>query len=433
MSNALTTLKYNSVIIESAETKRKIDLTSSLIFCDYFEDILSPCVTMTMQIAATYSIFNNLPIRGGEKVTLDIETLSGNFKLDGDYAMYVYKVSGIVSDGAKEYFTLHLCSREALTNETARVQKKYNKKPINDHVTAILRDVLKTKKFKSANIEKTSNSYSFIGTLKKPFHILTWLGPKGIPATSSSGNNGTTARGVAGFLFYENKDGFHFRSIDTLVSATKSQTGSTSKESIPKYNYNPGVIQSENVNTNFNILNYNFEKNIDLMKSLRVGMYANVTYFYDLYENKISGITYSLNSEVKSKLGGTSKLPYPTDFGNRPSRILFRSADVGILDASGSTDDSGRDNTDMAKAFSRYNLLFTQSLNMVVPMNINLKAGTIIYAQFQKIDASQSAEVDPEQSGNYLIKEVRHHFEGNQMVSSLKLVRDSYGLYGAKQ
>jgi hypothetical protein len=432
MSNALTTLKYNAVIIESLETKNKIDLTNSIAFIDYFEDILSPCVTMTIQVAATYTIFNSLPIRGGEKVAVDVETLSGNFLLDGDYAMYVYKVSGIVSDGTKEYFTLHLCSREALTNETARVQKKYDKKPINDHVTAILKDVLKTKKFKSSNIEKTSNSYSFIGTLKKPFHILTWLGPKGVPATASSGNNGTTAKGVAGFLFYENKDGFHFRSIDTLVSATKSQSGSTSKESIPKYNYNPGIIESGNLNNNFQILNYNFEKNIDLMKSLRVGMYANITYFYDLYQNKISGITYSLNSELKSKLGG-SKPPYPKDFGNRPSRILFRSADVGILDKTGKIEDSGRDNTDMAKSFSRYNLLFTQSLNMAVPMNINLKAGNIIYAQFQKIDASQSAEVDSEQSGNYLIKEVRHHFEGGQMVSSLKLVRDSYGLYGAKQ
>lgn len=433
MSNALTTLQYNSVTIESIDTGNKIDLTSSLVFCDYFEDILSPCVTMTMQIASSYSIFNGLPIRGGEKVTIDIETLSGNFKLDGDYAMYVYKVGGIVTDGTKEYFTLHLCSREALTNETARVQKKYDKKPINDHVTNILRDVLKTKKFNSSNIEKTSNSYSFIGTLKKPFHILTWLGPKGIPSTSASGNNGTSARGVAGFLFYENRDGFHFRSIDTLVSATKSQSGSTSKESIPKYNYNPGIIESNNTDTNYNIINYDFEKNIDLMKSLRVGMYANITYFYDLYKNKIDGITYSLNSEVKSKLGGSNTLPYPKDFGNRPSRILFRSADVGILDKSGSTDDSGRDNTDMAKSFSRYNLLFTQSLNMIVPMNVNLKAGNIIYAQFQKVDAGKSSEVDPEQSGNYLIKEVRHHFEGNQMVSSLKLVRDSYGLYGARQ
>jgi hypothetical protein len=402
------------------------------VFCDYYEDILSPCVMMTIQVATSNSIYNGLPIRGGEKVEVDIETTSGKFKLTGDYAMYVYKVSGVVADSSKEYFTLHLCSREALTNETARVQKKYEKKPINEHVEAILKDVLKTKKFKSQNIEKTSNSYSFIGTLKKPFHILTWLGPKGVPATSSSGNSGKIAKGVAGFVFYENKDGFHFRSIDTLVSATKSQSGSTSKESIPQYKYSPNANTSNDASNNFNIINYNLEKNIDLMKSLRVGMYANITYFYDLYKNKIDGITYSLNSEIKSKLGA-SKLPFPKDFGNRPSRIIFRASDTGILDAQGEKEDSGRDNTDMAKSFSRYNLLFTQALNMIVPMNINLKAGNILYAQFQQIDASKSGDVDPEQSGNYLIKEVRHHFEGGQMITSLKLVRDSYGLYGAKQ
>lgn len=83
------------------------------------------------------------------------------------------------------------------------------------------------------------------------------------------------------------------------------------------------------------------------MQSLRMGMYANITYFYDLYKNRIDGITYSINSEIKSKLGG-KKPKLPKDFGNRPSRIIFRVSDIGILDAEGEKDDSGRDNTDMA-------------------------------------------------------------------------------------
>ena len=39
---------------------------------------------------------------------------------------------------------------------------------------------------------------------------------------------------------------------------------------------------------------------------------------------------------------------------------------------------SGRSDADMAKAFSRYTLLFQQSLNINVPCNINLRAGDII-------------------------------------------------------
>jgi len=86
----------------------------------------------------------------------------------------------------------------------------------------------------------------------------------------------------------------------------------------------------------------------------------------------------------------------------------------------------------MGKSFGRYNLLFTQSLNMVVPCNVNLRVGTVLEAQFPKVDPSQQntvGGVDEQQSGRYLIKELRHHFEGNNMITSLKLVRDSYGLY----
>jgi hypothetical protein len=387
---------------------------------------------MTLQITSQYSIFHGLPIRGGEVVTFDVETFSGDFTLNQEFSLYVYKVSGIVADASKEIFTLHLVSREGLTNETSRVQKKYSLRPINEHVTSILKDVLLTNKYKSENIERTSNSFSFIGTLKKPFTVLTWLGPKGIPSTGSSGKNGTKGKGVSGFLFYETKDGFNFRSIDSLVASTRSQVGSTQRENIPKYTYTQAVTENSDTN-NFTILNYAFEKNIDLMKSLRVGMYSNVTYFYDIYKNRIDGITYKLNEEIQSKLGGEGRLNYPQEFGNRPSRILVRTSDVGVVNSSGATIESGRDPVDMAKSFARYNLLFTQSLNMVVPLNVNLRAGGLIYAQFQKVDASKSGEVDEEQSGNYLIKELRHHFESGQMVTSLKLVRDSYGLYGANQ
>ena len=433
MSQALSDFVYKKVEILSLDGNNRIDLTNSILFCDYFEDILSPCITMTMQIISNYSIFNGMPIRGGEKVVMDIRTPSGEFILDGDYGMYVYKVSGLVTDGTKEMFTLHLVSREVLTNETVRIQKKYEKKPISEHVTSILKDQLLTKKFKSENIEKTANSYSFIGTLKKPLHVLTWLGPKSIPSsTGNSGNSGNKGKGVAGYLFYETKDGFNFRSIDTLVSPTNSQSGSTSKENIPKYIYTQVVEQGSPQNI-LTILNYNFEKNIDLMKSLRVGIYSNVTYFYDLYTNTVQGIEYYINQGVKHTLGGNSKLAYPEEFGSKPSRILVRTSDKGILDPNNDKIDAGRDNTDMAKSFARYNLLFTQALNMSVPLNVTLRAGKIIYAQFQKVEASKNGQVDPEQSGNYLIKELRHHFESGQLVTSLRLVRDNYGLYGANQ
>jgi len=406
-----------------------VDVTNSCLFFDYFEDILSPCVTAIAQLMNSSSLFNILPIRGGEKVTISVDTAFGEFVLDD---LYVYKVSNLDAQHSNEMFTLNLVSREGLTNETSRCETIYRGN-LQTTVTKILKNDLKTKKYKSENIEGTSNDYSFIGNNRKPFHVLTWLGPKAVPANGqNSGTSGEEARGTAGFLFYENKDGFNFRSIDSLVSSTKIQINSADKENIPYYLFTQ-VIEENQTKTNFNILNYNYEKNIDLMKALRVGMYVNKTYFYDLYSNTLDIYKYKVKDQVKSKLGGAESIAVSDEFGDSISRIMVRTSDRGGLKPDGSLSDKLRSGADMAMSYSRYNLLFTQALNMVVPCNVNLKVGGIIHAEFPRIDRSTNMTSDEEQSGYYLVKELRHHFEGGQMVTSLRLIRDSYGLYGSNK
>jgi hypothetical protein len=429
MAAAVGSFKPNYFTIQTLDGKTTVDVTNSCLFFDYFEDILSPCVTAIAQLMNSSSLFNILPIRGGEKVTISVDTAFGEFVLDD---LYVYKVSNLDAQHSNEMFTLNLVSREGLTNETSRCQTIYRGN-LQTTVTKILKDDLKTKKYKSENIEGTSNDYSFIGNNRKPFHVLTWLGPKAVPANGqNSGTSGEEARGTAGFLFYENKDGFNFRSIDSLVSSTKIQTNSADKENIPYYLFTQ-VIEENQTKTNFNILNYNYEKNIDLMKSLRVGMYVNKTYFYDLYSNTLDIYKYKVKDQVKRKLGGAESIAVSDEFGDSISRIMVRTSDRGGLKPDGSVSDKLRSGADMAMSYSRYNLLFTQALNMVVPCNVNLKVGGILHAEFPRIDRSTNMTSDEEQSGYYLVKELRHHFEGGQMVTSLRLIRDSYGLYSSNK
>ena len=274
MSVAAQSLRFNYFGIERLTGGKVIDLTNSILFADYFEDLLSPSLTMTVRLISSASLLNSLPIRGGEKVSMSITTPFGDFIFDDDTAMYVYKVSDINPSDTNEIITLNLVSKEALTNETSRCEKKYSDANIDVHVNDILENTLKTKKI--GIIEKTANQYSFIGNNKKPFHILTWLSPRSVPlisgkkGTSGEGETGQ-ALGTAGFLFYENYDGFNFRSVESLVSSTQIGSQSADKKKIQKFTYT-GAIQS-NIETNeTRIIEYNFEKNIDLMKSLRVGL-----------------------------------------------------------------------------------------------------------------------------------------------------------------
>lgn len=441
MSLAVNSVQPTLFSIQSLDGQTSIDLTgsSALLYLDYYEDLLSPSIMLTAQVMSSVSILNVLPIRGGENVELSIETAFGRFEFTGEKALYVYKVSNINQDSNAETFTLNLVSREAITNETIRCLRRYDG-TIDQSVTKILKDILKTDKFETSNIEKTVNSYSFIGNQKKPFHILTWLGPKAIPqsstSTSKSGKDLTAeAKGVAGFLFYENKDGFNFKSVENLVKNT--QLGTSNTKDIPKYYYKQ-VIEANSALNEYTILNYSFDKNTDLLKNLRVGMYANATYFYNLYENRLSVISYNLKNEIKNAgtLGADSNIAVSEELGKSVSRIMVRTSDIGVMDNKSGTDSildttPMRDETDMAKSTSRYNLLFTQSLNMVVPCNINLKVGDVIYAEFPRIRTSDKREADDQQSGNYLIKELRHHMEPSMMITSLKLIRDSYGLYSS--
>ena len=80
----------------------------------------------------------------------------------------------------KETFTLNLVSREAITNETVRVGKRFpSSQKISDSVKNIVEKYLSSNKL--YDIDETQNPYGFIGNMKKPFTILTWLASKSVP------------------------------------------------------------------------------------------------------------------------------------------------------------------------------------------------------------------------------------------------------------
>ena len=436
---SVSALRFKTINIQPLdEDKDAIELSNSVLAVSYFENILEPCITMQVVIASSSSLLNLIPIRGGEKVNFEIEVGNDEFTLLEESAMYVYMVSGLDATKMRETFTLHLASEEYFTNETKRCFKKYEKETISTHVKDILTD-------KSQNglgtdkeifVEDTFTKYAFTANGRKPFGVMQWLGPKSISLVpGEKGNSGkdysAKAKGIAGFLFFENKDGFHYKSIDSLVSKTEIGMHSSNSKDILEFFYAGQMPEMEQ--TAADIISWNMDKNMDLRKALRIGMYSNFTYFYDTKTNKLTGYRYSLKDELDNttapRLGADGEL-VGSIFADSPSRVLFKISDHGTMEKSAGTEDSGTDDADMAKSFARYNLLFTQSLNILVPVNIKLKVGDVIYCEFKTINSDKSNFADPEMSGNYLIRELRHSFVPNQSTTSLKLMRDSYGLYG---
>ena len=438
---------YEQLVLESSDRSRTIDISTGAIAIDYYEDIFSPTITAKVKVINTgntivaeggtgrQSIYNGLPLRGGERVLMKIagnsETNPGlDFSKRVDDYFYVSSISDVISETNQESFTLHLVSREAITNETVRVGKKFKiDSSISDSVEDILKNYLKTNKI--GTIDKSSNKYGFIGNLRKPFTILVWLASKAVPVSSGSA--------TAGFLFYQTQDGFQFRSIDNLIEQTP-RTDVNDNRVVYTYNQvNQAYDENNNkVNNDFNILNYYVEKNQNLIEKLKLGTYASHRMFFNPLD-----FSFSNPEEGKFKLedyagktnnlGSQIKLPPLSEgsdltLGDVPTRIITAVYDIGTINPGVSTAINSDQTLYQSQSIMRYNILFTQTLNIVVASNTNLRAGDIIECQFPKITQADEKEYDTETSGLYMIKELCHHFDANNSYTSMKLVRDTFGI-----
>ena len=432
---------YEEVILESNDQQRTVDIKSGVISVDYYEDIFSPTITAKIRVGNTgdsisqesdgqkQSIYNGLPLRGGERLSLKIAGNSAknpglDFSSNPKDYLYVSSISDVISETQRESFLLHLVSREAITNETSRVGRKYpTSSTIDTSVTDILNNYLKAEKI--GTIDKTQNKYGFIGNLKKPFTLLVWLASKAVP-------DDTSEDATAGFVFFQTRDGFQFRSIDKLISSVP--------DSVPTYTYtevNQSGIERDN---DFVILNYITEKNQNLLEKLRLGTYCSYRVFYNpldftFTDPKTGTFTSDDYSGGVKNLGQELVLPKISgsdgrDLGHIPTRFLSQVLDIGTLEQGVSKDVNSDPFKYQSQSLMRYNLLFTQTLSMVIPSNTNLKAGDVIKCLLPKISRGDKNEVDQDQSGLYMIKELCHHFDTDGSYTSLKLIRDTFGLHG---
>ena len=434
---------YEKLIIESADGSKTADISAGAVMIRYYENVFSPMITSKIVVVNTgdsiqgedgklQSLYNGFPLRGGERVVMKIAGNS-NSNVDGlDFSksssqyFHVASITNVLIDSSKETFTLNLVPREAITNETSRVGKKFpSSQPISDSVENIIKKYLKSDKINE--IDKTQNPYGFIGNLKKPFTILTWLSSKGVPA--SSGKDAS-----AGYLFYETQDGYNFKSLDDLITQDPYEE---------KFVYTPNVVSQDDPRNDFKILEYSTSKNQDLIGKLERGAYCSYRLFFNpltfKYTNPEKGIfkLEDYQSETKN-LGRGIELPPISDdsderLGEVPSRYMTAVLDIGTMEKNPfiPKDPDIAENCDpfkiQSQAIMRYNVLFTQILEMTIPFNTNLRAGSCIECEFPRLDRSKRAEPDTEQSGRYIIQELCHQFDSTGSYTKLKLIRDTFG------
>ena len=394
---------------DGSSLKEQQNITAGLVAVDYFESIENPSIALIITFIDTDQLIGRLGVTGGEYVNLSV--LSGEeddeveFKITGeDHKLILNSVRNVTTTHNAQVATLEFVSVETYVDQTARVNQKYT-----GNITETVKKLLKQKTAigtkKNLNSDNAANSYSFVGNLKHPFDTIQWLCPK----TQASKDS-------FGFLFYENFDGYHFKSIKSLLEQDAFEYKQADK----------------NIGTNAIILHSNLNQTNDIGLNLRMGMYANRTLFIDLEEHTLKEVDYKVE-----ELGLSDPPKIANELETYPTRLMLKASDVGVSQK-GSEKKDKQPKTELDerknKSYIRNNLLFSQSLNISIPLNSKLRVGFMLDVKFPlKKDDSGDDSVDSygsdrtnDPSGRYLIAELRHLMGGGKSETQLKLIRDVF-------
>lgn len=422
MAENKTSFKEFSVLPLKGELKQ-IDLRKGIVNFEYYEDILSPTITAKVTFSSVdiadksnKPYEGDMPIYGGEGVIFDIEVPDFpnlDFTTEG---MVVRKISADKT-GRQGLYVLELVSKEVITNETARVVRRYET-PIQTSVQEILKLLQTTKEIKT---DPTFNKYVFIGNTRRPFDVVTWLCPKAVPE-----DNGTP-----GFFFYETQDGYRFLSANNLLEGGGGKYDKIFRQR------EKSELPGDKTN-NFKILSSNITKNNDIVMSLRMGMYNNASIFYQMWENKYFPVVFNLKTDSQHGFSGNLKTSsgkngqgdapiLPDGLENYSSRYLVRTLDSGALTKAGKLEKF--ENLPKYQAISavRYSLLYSQVLNIHIPCNTELRAGQLIECEIPKPTSDEKKNYESTATGKYVIASLCHRInESGQGYTSLALIKDSY-------
>ena len=438
---------YKSVRISMLQGKyagkKPLEIGELVFGFTYYEDITKPFISANLNINDSGSNLigsGSGPITGGELVEIDVE---GPDNKDYSYTFKVYRVGDRINSGKIQNYNLGLISAEALDDPQTRIKKTLSGKP-DQIVKKVLGDEgLNTAKKYIA--DPCDNYKTIIPKNLTPFAICAKLQDQSIPTGAGGKGDGEGAEtvdgkyseGTAGFFFFENFNGYNFRSIDSLMDLNnKLGLNNAGQDSTVKTFQDSAGLELDTT-----LLDVHFTSEINLMQGLRTGAYALRCQYYNFSTGDYDESTYSAAKSWSklAHLGSQDGLtPGQQSLAKRPTRIVSAILDdesyySGQDPAATKLDFKDRTPETLPQAISRNYLLNTQGLRVVVPGNLQLVVGNVVRVNLQNMSTQSDREiesVDQEHSGFYLVTALSRSYStiDKRVTTMLSLKRDSYGI-----
>lgn len=400
--------KNNSLELEALEIKFEGGAYNALDSFSDFQidenmDAYSMHCNMTFLDAA--DIANKIDFDGTETLTIKFKSPGGR-EIDVDFRIYKHIIALDPNGGSAKAVTVYGVTPEHYTQVPIDVNQSLKGKV--SKFAEIVYSKLKTKK--PLTIDETTGITTTIVPGMSPFEAMDFLANRSYDSSFKS----------SAFKFYETIDGYNFRNIEKVISQNK-------KDAIT-YIWNPNAnVKTDDQKIQFTIKMLEIDKNNDVMKKIKTGMYASEAKEIDLINQKIVEHPFKVQESFD-------------DFEHLDDDSMSLDS-INLLDETCSDintsfwlmkniDDPVRE-TNFTQIIPR-RLFYLFSLEqvkakMAIPGNSDLSPGKIINLDMAEATAkTESREQEGKITGNYLVTRVIHIVSRGSYSQSVNMCKDSY-------
>ena len=390
------------------------DNITSVLSIDYYENIFHPNYEFEIVFVSVDNPLGDLELRGTETASIEIQHGSGTLEFDD---LIVTSFLQNQSESTANTFTVRLDPVGTINNEKNRVTKRYSPDVKGTvHVENILKTQIGAGE-DDIDVEESANPVGFFGNYWRPFKALYWIAKRSMSGSMPEDGDGTDR---VGFLFWQTKSGYKFKSIDTMISDSK-------KETVFEYVQNDATSD----NPNFDLYNPTFEIDQNIILQMMNSMYGENRKYFNIHTLQVTDdVAFSKSNAKQAHLGIEDETKLNYDINERPTvptRNIFMDYTMRRDGTINDGDKEYNPHKIISQAKMRYQTLLSRSLRATVPMNLKLEAGDVVSVKL--IDSMKGT--DKWMSGLYIIKDLQHSYitrkNGVQCYTYLRLVKDTPG------
>ena len=425
------------------------DLLTDVVIVEMniFEDMFKSSITGSIIVTDTNDIVSKIPIVGQEYLTLKIRTPTLTLEKDiidfteNPFAVHKISLRRELTTGGQTY-ELKFISQEAIKNSQRKISKSYsgNKANIGDIVFVLLsEDKNGVQSSKEIFIEPTTGKRKYVIPNMNPFSAITTLSNEAV-SKSQDGNNPSPH-----YLFFENKNGIHFRSLQSLYEQDAKDLFHVGDMGFDEEEID-GDPESGKLIQNFRrILAYEIRTRKDLFLNSASGMLGGRLITHDIYKKNYDVREYNylddddFGQHKRLSDEGDAFRVYnvdrfeSTDFSKAKTHLIPISKTTKNFDAHYTTSDELDGNSDSNRLqetyLQRQSRLMEIGNGISIQMSVNgrtsLTVGDIIFITIPSIRGSDTE--NELYTGKYLIVKLRHTFSKplRQHEITMEVVRDN--------